>query len=199
MKEYKIFAESKADVVFLNDYMIDVFGEDLNDEDFDTLGSWSGYKAGGALITSIKENFDNNKKTVLILDADTSYDSRKNEIVADFASYNIPIKLFLFPNNKDQGALEDLLSQIAVHKEILDCFESYEKCISGHNMPVIKSKIFAYLDALLPAGSKKGDKNDQIQDKNRNYCIKEFWDLHHHYLAPLKLFIEEIHSGTNGG
>ena len=42
MKDFRIFTESKADVKFLKDYIEEVFAIYLSDNDFDTLGSWSG-------------------------------------------------------------------------------------------------------------------------------------------------------------
>ena len=56
-------------------------------------------------------------------------------------------------------------------------------------MPVIKSKVFAYLDALLPSKNKKNDKYDLIQEKNRNYRNIQHWDLQYEYLNPLKEFL----------
>ena len=191
MKNFKIFTESKADVRFLQDAIKTMFDIILVDNDFDTLGSWSGYKAGGNIKTSIQENFDNSKTSILIIDADTDFSQRRAEVEDDFNHFGIPIKLFLFPDNKSNGALESLLIRIAVETKIVQCFEMYESCISEYQSPVLKSKVFAYLDALLPAGNKKGDKNDLIQEKNRNYRIPEFWDLHDESLQELRTFLQD--------
>lgn len=189
MNNFRIFTESKADIKFLKDYIKEVFNHDLEDGYFDPLGSWSGYKAGGQLNTSIQQNFDDGKKTILILDADNDFEKRKNEVLTDFMNYKIPINLFLFPNNIDNGNLETLLAQVAVERKLIDCFETYEKCITGYQLPANKSKIFAYLDALLPPKNKKNDKHDLIQEANRNYANKAHWDLNHDYLLPLNQFL----------
>lgn len=189
MPNFRIFTESAADVKFLKDYIEEVFNIILNDEDFDTLGSWSGYKAGGILKASIKQNAEDNKVTILILDADNNHNSRLEEVIADFAGFNTPINLFLFPNNNNSGSLESILCEIAIKRKIIQCFEEYETCIDGYQTPVIKSKIFAYLDALLPSAHKKNDKIDLIQEKNRNYRNTNHWNLHHEFLTPLKEFL----------
>lgn len=125
----------------------------------------------------------------MILDADVNIESRRKEVVEDFVKYNTPIKLFLFPNDAHNGALENILCEIATKKDILACFDKYEECIEGHETPVIKSKVFAYLDALLLSKYKKNDKHDLIQEKNRNYRNAEHLDLQHAYLNPLKEFL----------
>ncbi|HTE12396.1 MAG TPA: DUF3226 domain-containing protein [Chitinophagaceae bacterium] len=192
MNNFRIFTESKTDVKFLKDYIADVFNKELQNIDFDMLGSWSGYKIGGTLTNSIKENsVDNSKLSILILDADTDFTARLHEIENDFIQYKVSVKIFLFPNHANNGNIETLLAEIAVNKELMECFHSYEKCIEGYEKPVSKSKIFAYLDALLPQKNKKNNKEDLIQDANRNYKNKEHWDLNHNYLNPLKDFLSQ--------
>lgn len=192
MSNFRIFTESKADIKFLKDYIEEVFGISLNEEDFDSLLSWSGYKPDGKIKASIKENsIDNEKVSLLILDADNDFAQRQKEVLNDFAEFNIPISLFLFPNNISAGTLESIFCEIAVKRELIQCFEEYENCIAGHQTPVIKSKIFAYLDALLPSNNKKNDRNDLIQDQNRNYRNLEHWNLNHEYLKPLKNFLSQ--------
>jgi hypothetical protein len=189
MQNFRIFTESKADIKFLRDYIEEVFKVKLEDENFDSLGNWAGYKAGGNLSASIKQNTEDSKTNILILDADVNIESRRKEVVEDFQKYNIPIKLFLFPNDAYNGALENILCETATKKDILACFDKYQECIKGHEVPVIKSKVFAYLDALLASKNKKNDKRDLIQDKNRNYRNTEHWDLKHEFLNPLKVFL----------
>jgi hypothetical protein len=194
MANFKIFTESKADIKFLKDYIEEVFGISLADEDFDPLGSWAGYKAGGSIKASIKQNYEDQKITILILDADTDFSERQREISNDFTGYAVPINLFLFPNNSHQGSLETALCEIAIERKIIKCFNDYETCINGYESPVVKSKVFAYLDALLPAGRKKGDLKDMIQEKNRNYRNTSHWNLHGEYLKPLKEFLSPFFS-----
>jgi hypothetical protein len=188
MKNSRIFTESTADVKFLQDYISVILNLELASEDFDTLGSWSGYKVDG-LKPSVQENADNKKTAIFIVDADDDFIARKKEISDDLVRLKIPFKLFLFPNDKDSGSLETLLCNIARQRKIIECFENYEKCISEFQSPVVKSKVFAYLDALLPKGQKKGNKHDKIKEENRDYKVKEFWDLDHTGLNQLRDFL----------
>jgi hypothetical protein len=190
MRNFRIFTESGADIKFISDYVEEIFGTKLNAEDFDTLGSHSGYKNGGILKQSIRENNDDGKTTILILDADNDFAARREEVLRDFQSYNIPVHLFLFPNNLDAGNLEDMLTQIAVNRQIIECFSQYEQCIQGYQLPATKARIFAYLDALLPARNKKNNSKDLLQPENRNYHNAAHWNLHHEYLKPLHEFLK---------
>ena len=70
MPNFRIFTEGKADIKFLKDYIEEIFTIPLANDDFDPLGSWAGYKAGGNLKALIRENQENDKVTILILDAD---------------------------------------------------------------------------------------------------------------------------------
>ena len=189
MANFKIFTESKSDVKFLKDYVEQVIKINLTNDNFDTLGSWSGYKEGGKLKQSFIENNNNENISILILDADTNFENRRNEVLTDFKAFGNPIELFLFPNNKNNGELETLLAEIAVDRKLIGCFEGYEKCIEGYEAPVTKSKIFAYLDALLPHINKDNNKKDLIQEANRNYRNAAHWNLSHDYLNPLKDFL----------
>jgi hypothetical protein len=189
---FRIFTESKADVKFLKDYIKSVFTYKIEDNSFDTLGSWSGYKKGGVLNTSIKQNFDDGNKTVLILDADKDYENRRNEVLSDFIYYNIPIELFLFPDNKQNGNLEYLLSQIATERKMMDCFLEYEKCVSGHSKPLNDARIYSYLDMLLYPNPFDTQKKDLRKEENRNYGNQNHWNLHHEALLSLKQFLSTL-------
>ena len=106
-----------------------------------------------------------------------------------FENYNLDDKdIFLFPNNKDNGNLENLLINIAVRKEIIDCFDNYIKCIKSlenTNMPINKSKIYAYLDSI------KGYDKNKIKEEKRDYLNKEIWDISNDFLIPLKEFLKK--------
>ena len=183
MRNFKIFTESEADIKFLSDYILEHFNTQLSRDTFYVLSSWSGYKNA---VNELTENSDNGYDTILILDADNDFQTRQSQVLNDFVRYKIPVQLFLFPNNVSNGNVENMLCQIAVKQDILKCFDTYEACIKGYEAPVVKSKIFAYLDALLPEKNKKGNRRDLIKEPNRNYRNADHWDLHHPYLQPLK-------------
>jgi hypothetical protein len=190
MQDLRIFTESKADVKFLKDYIEHVFAITLSDNDFDTLGSWSGYKTGGTLKTSIRQNHDDKKISILILDANSDCNSRKEDVIQDFKSYEIPVKLFLFPNHSANGNFETLLAEIAVDRKIMECFLEYEKCVTGHPKPLNDSRIYSYLDMVLYPTHKDENGKDLRKEEFRNYRNTEHWNLKHEYLNPLKNFLQ---------
>lgn len=192
MASFKIFTESNADIKFIKDYVSEHFGVILTNDVFYELKSWAGYKTNGNLLAAITQNHDLGNQIIVILDADNDYNMRQSEVAKDFQEKNIPINLFLFPNNNQTGSLENLLCKIAVENKLMQCFEAYENCIEGYETPVIKSKVFAYLDALLPKKNKRNDRHDLIQEANRNYRNPAHWNLHHVYLQPFHQFLSPL-------
>jgi len=192
MNNFRIFTEGKGDVKFLKDYIIEVFNPpDLTDLHFDTLGSWSGYKAGGLLKPSIRENFDNGNTTILILDADKDFAARKKEVLDDFSEYGIqPVELFLFPDNAQKGNIETLLASIATQRKFMDCFLEYENCVKEHPKSLNDARIYSYLDMLLHPTPRDGNGFDLRKEEFRNYRNRDHWDLTHNYLDPLKEFLK---------
>ncbi len=127
MPDFKIFTESKADIKFLSDYIEAIHGLKLANDDFGALGGRTGYKANGELNAFIRKNVDNQKQTILIADSDDDFNKNRAEILDDFRHYNIPVSLFLFPNDSSNGNLEDALTEIAVDRKLMGCFLEYEK------------------------------------------------------------------------
>ena len=188
MQDLKIFTEGKGDVKFIADYVQEIFGINLDHGYFDTLGSWSGYKAGGDIEDSIQQSHDNSKQIILILDADNDIAKRQKEVKQDFISYNIPMHLFLFPDQNMNGNIEKILTEIAVDRKLMNCFLSYEDCVKDYNLPLEKSRIYSYLDSILPEDCKT-KKNDLRKEENRDYKNYKHWNLQHEYLQPFHDFL----------
>lgn len=178
----KFFVEGSADRKFLMDLMVEHFQIVLEKEDIDILDGWGNYKS---VIIRFNEQNDYPEKVILILDNDT--EERKQEILAGLSGLVGNTELFLLPDDSRIGELETLLSDIAVKRDIIECFDQYKKCISQYNPTDEKDKIFAYLDALLP----KKEKKHLIKEENRNYRNKDHWDLHHKSLTPLLAFLSK--------
>lgn len=108
------------------------------------------------------------EKHLIIFDADKDYNASKANIENQINQMNIPkenYEIFLLPNNKDNGNLETLIEKISRHKEVLNCFEGYEECISklGINdikLPSKKDKVFAYMQSFGFKNSVKPKKFD---------------------------------------
>ena len=193
MPNFRIFTESKADIKFLKDYIEEVFNVSSTEDDFDSLGSWGGYKAGGSIKASIKQNtIDDEKISILILDADHNFNQRQHEILDDFTLANISINLFLFPNNSENGNLEDLLATIAFDRKLMGCFLDYEKCVKAYPKKLNDSRIYSYLDMLLIDNYKDEKGKDLRKEEFRNYRNNNHWLLQHEYLSPLKDFLSSF-------
>jgi hypothetical protein len=189
-----IFLEGIADIKFISDLIQYKFGKKLNKNQIIDLNGWNG-------IENEKQKFLENSVdggiNIVILDADDDSNNggfikRRNEIEELKTRLGIKFELFLFPNNKEDGDLESLLSTI-INKSnapIMDCWNSFEECISsvgkGYTIPARKTKIYAYLEVLL--GKTKKDK-EMIKDKSRDFLNKDHWDLQHEFLHPLKEFL----------
>lgn len=135
---------------------------------------------------TLKRNDD--ETNLIIFDADNNYNNLKTNIENQINQLNIPKKnyeIFLLPNDKDSGNLETLIEKIAVHKEILNCFDSYTKCIEGLKnkneslqLPTGKDKVFAYMQSF-GFNNRKSDKFD----------LSPYVDFENEYLDPLKNFL----------
>ena len=128
-----------------------------------------------------------NKNYLIIFDADEDYKNSKANIENQINQMNIPkqnYEIFLLPNNKDNGNLETLIEKIARYKEVLKCFESYEKCITGLGndnikLPTKKDKVFAYMQSF-------GFKNSI---KPKEFDLSPYVDFEDKYLEDLKDFL----------
>ena len=63
-------------------------------------------------IREMRINSDQGGVNLVIFDADKDVEARRKELEAIKEQYNVNFELFLLPNNKDKGALEDLLENI---------------------------------------------------------------------------------------
>ena len=109
----------------------------------------------------------------------------------------MPIEYFLFPDNQSNGDLETLLSQIINQDNdvIFKCWEGYENCLKTSvrkegifTTPARKTKIYAYLEALL--GESNSEK-DLIKERERDYQNQNHWDLNASALVNLKQFLDQ--------
>ena len=155
--------------------------------------------AGQAYINQMNINSDNGGINLVIFDADTDTETRRSEILKWKQDNSLDFELFLFPNDKDTGALEDLLEQIINSKNssIFACWNDYEVCLRGSKIegrteplttPAKKTKIYGYLEALL---GKTRKEKDQIKEANRNYLNADHWNLSSDALNPLKDFLDK--------
>ena len=94
-------------------------------------------EAGNTFREKMRENTSNGIINLVIFDADTlsnegGFGNRKNEIEAWKTQYSLCFELFLFPDNQNDGELEDLLERIInpQNMPIFDCWNSFENCLT---------------------------------------------------------------------
>jgi hypothetical protein len=182
----RIFVEGESDQKFITDYVYHLISVTLNKNDFILLNGISNLPK---LDNKFIENSDAGGVNLLIVDADGDFSARINELDSIKGGLRIEFDRFLLPNHRGSGNLETLLIDIINpdHRMIFDCFDKYQDCLSAkpvYHLPNDKSKIYAYLEALLPP-----NKIEFLKDTKRNYRNTDHWNLDDPYLNPLRSFI----------
>lgn len=140
-------------------------------------------------------------QVLILIDADTAakgygFAKRKVDIDNDMQDHKISFPYFIYPNNHDDGEVETLMESIArrdLHQVFFDCFEDYEKCVSGvkdshgqplYNTPNLKGKLHTYMNAQKLSNKlrKRLGSGDWLFGDNN------YWDLNAAVLQPLKNF-----------
>ena len=205
MNKFLIIVEGEADKRFFEDYYHHLFHEKTPmgsimhpGKDSDTGGYMKLRKEDS--INALRQNTDAGGKNLVIFDADDDCETRRQELLAIQEEFGVEFELFLLPNNKDAGELEDMLEQIINpnNQPVMDCWTTYEgelekvriptKTPPTLTIPAKKTKIYAYLETLL---GKTRSQKKLIKDANRNYENTEHWNLDAEYLEPLKKFLSE--------
>ncbi len=194
---FTIYVEGFADVAFIRQYIHHLWNVDVGENNILSLDGWTNMK-GTTWQQRMRTNTANGIINLVIIDADKDIDARRADILNWKRQNGLEFELFLLPNDKDAGALEDLLENIINpnNRPIFDCWEDYEKAlvnldIPGRTPPPLttpakKTKIYGYLEALL--GESRSQK-ELIRDANRNYENTLHWDLDAKYLEGLKGFL----------
>ena len=204
-KRFRIFVGGDADKKFISDYYHHLFQEKAPQYSINHTGNLKGDKTGGYKklsdeinIREMRINADQDGVNLVIFDADNDIESRRKELEAIKEQYQVDFELFLLPNNKDKGALEDMLEKIINPDNncIFKCWENYEKELVKQEIswrtppplttPAKKTKIYGYLESLL---GESNSQKEKIKETNRNYENTQHWDLDAEYLEPLKEFL----------
>lgn len=141
-------------------------------------------------------------QVLVLIDADTIFKGygfvkRKEDIDNNMQVHKISFPYFIYPNHQDDGDVEALMESAArrdLHSVFFDCFEDYERCVSGvkdnfglplYNTPNLKGKLHTYINAQKLSNKlrRKLGAGDWLFD-NPNY-----WNLDVVALQPLKDFL----------
>ena len=116
----------------------------LSDKTEDIDFKFSGLKGLDSVKNTLKKlnKYDlNENKYFAIVDADTSFTARNEEMGALTETNQVPF--YIFPNHQDNGDLETLLlSHIDGENEIIKCFDTYKTCVNKDIDN--KAKLYAY-------------------------------------------------------
>jgi hypothetical protein len=214
MKDFHIFVEGDADRKFLHDYIEAIFGTTLQAEknsegeikkskNITTTNGWTtlGSSKGDTFRKKMEENTQQDIINLTVFDADSQKNgggvtARKNDIEEWKQKYHLNFELFLFPNNRDDGALEDLLEQIInpQNSPVFECWQQLEGCLRSKTgctknpltIPAKKSKIYAYLEVLH--GETESEK-ESVKDPNRDFKNTRHWNLNATALDALRDFL----------
>jgi hypothetical protein len=203
MKKFLIIVEGDADKKFFENYYHHLFHVKAPEDSIihpgkdKETGGYTKLKAEDSL-QSMRQNSDLGGVNLVIFDADDNPEARRKELLAIKDEFGVEFELFLLPNNKDAGELEDMLEQIINpnNQPVMDCWQTYEgelekvriptKNPPTLTIPAKKTKIYAYLETLL---GKSRSQKKLIKDANRNYENTQHWNLDAEYLEPLKAFL----------
>lgn len=207
MKDFSIFVEGNSDRRFIEDYLF-FLSEQVSQ--FILPENWQDYihqTNGWTNLSSAKNEVERNIMirttrhggvNLVIFDADADAKVREAELEEVKDKYGLAFETFLFPNNHDSGAIEELLENIINPQNqcIIDCWKRYETDLFHQSIewkqppypttPSSKSKIYAYLEALV--GTTQSEK-EKIKDRNRDFLNTNHWNLAANYLAALKDFL----------
>lgn len=206
-KRFLIIVEGEADKKFIRDYFHHLFNESIPANSIIHTGDLSDDETGGieklsreVNIQQMRNNTDQGGVNLVIFDADEDFESRRTQLLSIKKETGVDFELFLLPNNKDVGALEDLLENIINpnNQPVMDCWSTYEgelgkvriptKEPPTLTIPAKKTKIYAYLETLL--GKSKSQKK-LIKEQERKYENATHWNLDSEYLVPLKVFLTQ--------
>lgn len=182
-----ILVEGKSDFHFVRQY-----AKHLGyDSDLQYIGKTSGIvirEVGGIgaltgkkISPDIIQDARKSDKVLIIADANDDIQKRRKKLQNTAQKIMTNAQLFLLPDDKTPGMLEDLLIAIFRDDGVGGCFEEYKKCLRDKKLhpPGAKGEIYAYCEA---------HKTETDADK-RDYRNPEFWDLEHSALKPLRGFL----------
>ena len=202
--KYRVFAEAQFDLNFIENYLRHLFGDNYNNLDI-SYRSVDGYTNLAKSQPLFQEISDQEGKNILVFDADFvatggGLQNRTNYLEEQKQQLSIAFESFLFPDNQNEGEIENLLEAIIVenHRNIIECFHGYENCIreldkannqEHYYTPNKKAKIYAYVESLTPPA----DFEKAIKAKNFFFTDANYWDLNSNSLQQFRNFcVEQI-------
>lgn len=196
-KKALIVVEGKADKRFLEEYIAHLGYADFVDE-IHSAGGKDNWKTSKQALERAKSD---GLLTALIFDADADASSRRSYLQRKLDEFGSEARIFLIPNDEDNGCLEDLLEHLVprAYQPIIKCWDNFISAlceltpplIPSYNLPSSKTKFYSYASLL------RDEKEEKVAaEGDRRYKDVKHWDLNAPYLDPLKKFIKELLFGN---
>lgn len=198
---YRIFVEGDADKRFIAQLLESIFNENIPSGNIIPTHGYTNLIAVDkerTFINEMQRTTADGGINLVVFDADSNCETRRRELSDWERRSEVNFELFLFPDNSNSGELEDLLRQIInpVNQPVMECWDKYEDSLKAINLPwkdgipltipAKKTRIYAYLEALL--GSSRSEK-EKIKEAKRDYLNKNHWDLNAQALHNLIDFL----------
>ena len=141
MKEtYRIFVEGIADKRFIEQLVESIFNEPvpsgfvIKTEGCSKLTSPTTEQT---FINEMKRTTADDGVNLVIFDADTNCEKRRKELLDWKRRSQVDFELFLFPDNINNGELEDLLQGIInpENQPVMECWNKYEDSLKNVSLP----------------------------------------------------------------
>lgn len=183
---------------FVEKVITHYFPKAVVSSDFEVVGV-NGWTNIVNQVYDFNQNTDEGGINLVIFDADEGrngggFDKRKASLDDLKEQMGIEFNLFLWPNNKDNGDFELLLSQVinSKHQCLLDCYDVFEDNVRQHDpkeekyvTPGRKGKMYTY--ETLHKGLLKYEKD--IKNGYWQFDNPEYWNLDAEQLKPLVDFL----------
>ncbi|MEA3452219.1 MAG: DUF3226 domain-containing protein [Bacteroidota bacterium] len=214
MEKYIIFVEGKADATFIRDYLVflnknlaisknNQKEKELQDtENFIRIIVAGGYTAiKKSLKTKFEEIQDFKYKILVIQDADNSNTDPNNGGTELRIKYleeikkelKVNFKIFLFPNNENDGDLETLLLKIVNREKFnpaFDCYKKYADCTKEIGSNEFSKELLE--DKRLVFNYFRTYYGMEMAREEKRIFTTEYWRLTSKKLEPLKKFLNNI-------
>lgn len=149
----------------------------------------------GMLRVSMMEKVLSKDTIAVLFDADFpntggGVEKRREDVLQQLHAFNIPAKVFLWPNNQSDGDFERMLEEIVrkdIHQLFFDCFRDYESCVAKqYATPNRKGKFHTFIHAQRNLSKTQKSK---VGSGNWLFDNSALWNLDSPYLNALKSFL----------
>ena len=117
---FLIIVEGIADETFIRQYLFFFFFQKVPENFILRTNGKDNLKSTSA-INRMRSMTDQGGINLVIFDADNDFEAKKASILKWKEENGLEFELFLLPNNKDKGELEDLLENIINPNNIIPC------------------------------------------------------------------------------